>query len=554
MNIENNSGKYTRKAVQATRKEHFLSITYGEINEYLYDNLAFSIVSVFVLATILFWELSGFIEKTTLVAWYEFVLMVLALRIGFFIWFRKTRHKIKLQKYHYGFFVLGSSLSAIMWGILGSVLMPVDVVYQAFIIIMVSGIIAGSTISLGARYLASILYIFFSLVPIIIWEGIQIAHGTRVYWGVFIAMILYLFFSGITAFRNANLVLNNINLKNTNLHLLEKLNEDIQQIELFSQMGESLEKCRNEKEIGEACKKYLPTLFPEFAGAVFLLPGPNTRLKPLEVWGDFSSEDKELGFTQNECLGIEAKDLFISHDKNRCKHCHESSAYYVCVPLQTSIEFYGILHLKLKPYIAAQGEDFILNQKTLIARIAANISIALSIIQYQKHLQEEATQDKLTGLYNRRYLDNYFNIELARFKRRPTSISVIMIDIDNFKNFNDQYGHDVGDEILHEFGLFLKGIVRGTDFACRYGGEEFILILSESDLDIACKRAEIIREGVKNISILKNGNSISSLTVSIGIAVFPEQGDTQANIIEAADKALYRAKKEGRDRICIATK
>lgn len=530
----------------------FEPITYIEINQYLYSNLTLSVISIFILAFILFWELSGFIEKTTLTIWYGFVLIILALRIGLLIWFHKTKHITSLQNYHYILFVVGSSLSAIMWGIIGSLLMPNNIFYQTFILIMISGIIAGSTISLGARYLASILYIFFSLVPIIIWEALQVLNGKNMYIGILMAMVLYLFYSSITAHKNSNLVLNNINLKNQNLKLLAHLKQYLQQIELFSLMGESLEKCRSTQEIGEASKKFLPKIFPEFSGCLFLLSESGKNLKCLESWGDFSSIDRDLDFSIEECLASKTRKFYISHNTKRCKHCNESSEFYACIPLQTTIEFFGILHFKLKLNADLQNEQFILSQKDLLTRVAADISFSLSTIQYQKYLEAQATEDTLTGLYNRRYLDNYFKIELARFRNKLVPISIIMIDIDHFKRFNDQYGHKTGDQVLHELALILKRNVRGSDFACRYGGEEFILILPNSDLDSTLKRAEKIRQEVKHISVLENDISITGISVSMGISVFPEHGDNQVKVIESADEALYRAKAGGRDRICIA--
>lgn len=537
-----------------TLSKSFEEKTYIEVNNYLYNNLKLNISSIFILATIIFWELSRYIGKATLTIWYAIVLIILAIRFAMLIWFYKTNHNTKLQNLHYIVFLVGSSLSAIMWGILGSILMPTNILYQAFILIMISGILAGSTIGLGARYLASMLYILFSLGPVIIWEGIQVFHGEQMYEGIFLAMTFYLFYSGITAFKSSNLILNNIHLKNQNLNLLADLKHYLRQIELFSQLGELLEKCRNYQQIGEACKKYLPSIFPEFSGGIFLLSESDNTVKLLNAWNDFFSTDRYLEFFKDACLTTKTKTFYMSHGLMRCNHCPKASEFYVCIPLQTSLKFFGVLHLKLISHTFPQKEQFILAQKDLLTRIAANISFALSTIKYQKLLEEEATEDTLTGLYNRRYLDRYFKTELARSKRKSTSIliSIVMIDIDHFKNFNDQYGHAIGDQVLYELAQLLKKNVRGTDFACRYGGEEFLLILPDTGLDLAVNRAEQIRADVKHISLLKDGKVITNIAVSIGVALFPDHGNTQARVIEAADKALYRAKTEGRDRVCIA--
>ncbi len=529
------------------------SITHSEINNYLYGNLLIGVTSIFILASILFWELYGHIEKTRLTLWYISVLLVVALRIGLLIWYHKTKHNTNLQDYHYIWFVVGSTLSAMLWGIIGSILMPDNVFYQTFILIMISGIMAGSTIGLSARYLPAILYIFFSLVPIIAWEGLQVLEGKRMYLGIFLAMTFYLFYSSVTAYKSSNLIINNINLKNQNINLLTKLKEYLRQLELFSQMGESLEKCRSNQEIGVTCRKYLPYIFREFSGGITLISEPSDQMQYFESWSDYTTVDRFQDFPKSDCYASKAKSFHISDKVSRCKHCQDSTACYVCVPLQTPLEFFGVLHLKSSSRSQHKNHQEISNQKDLITRVAANISFALSTIQYEKLLETEATEDTLTGLYNRRYLDKYFNIELARYERKPIPISVIMIDIDHFKNYNDQYGHETGDQVLHSLGLILKKSVRGSDFACRYGGEEFILILPETDLDAAFKRAEKIRKEVKNFSLVKNAKTIKNMTVSMGVASYPEHGDTESHVIAAADKALYRAKIEGRDRICIAT-
>lgn len=553
MNKENPINKdEPYKSPQVIIPESFENITNHEINEYLYENLPVGIVVSFILATILFYKLSGSIDETIFSIWYGSVLLILVLRVGLLIWFRKTKNEEELQKSQYILFTLGSTLSASFWGILGSYLMPEGIANQAFIIIIVSGIIAGATISLGAKYITSMLYVFFSLFPIIIWEGIQVYNGIKIYVGLFIAMNLYLLYTSVTAHKSSMLIIKNINLKNKNLDLLKHLTKYLNQIELFSKMGERLEQCRSEHEVGKVCKEYILQIFPEFSGGVFLLVAHNTQLNALELWGGFSSEQKNLKFPKNECFASETKTLYISHGINHCMHCQKSSVFYVCAPLQTPLDFYGILHLKLNPDATLQKEEFILSQRALFTRIATNISFALSNIQYQKLLEAEANQDKLTELYNRRYLDNYFNKELTRFKKKSSSIAIILIDIDFFKKFNDEYGHDIGDAVLHELGQFLKHSIRGSDFACRYGGEEFMLILPDSSLEIAVKRAENIREGVKHISILKDGKPIPNITISIGVSIFPIQGADQASIIEAADKALYQAKEGGRDRVCIA--
>jgi len=515
----------------------------AEINAYLYKNLLLSVVSVLVLATILVWGLYGVIEEKSLVIWYSSILAIVTFRIFLLIWFYKKNNIVELQSYLYNLFVFGSSLSAALFGVMGSYLMPADVVHQTFIIIIISGLIAGAVINLGISFLGTILYVVFTLLPVIVWLGIQVWHGNQIYFGILISMSLYILYSVVSVYHNSKMISDGLKLKNQNFLLLKELKIHMNQMELFSKMEESLEKCRSENEIGKTCEQYLLVLFPEFSGGIFILSGASNRMEILARWGSLT---KIKGILRENCKAVENSAPYIGHGAERCQHCPDPSKFYICIPLQTSFEFYGILHLELT-FEFLKEKEFMLSQKAFMVRIASDVSIALSRARYVERLKIQSTQDSLTGLFNRLYLENYFKIELAA-SSLTTTMAVVMIDIDFFKKINDTYGHKIGDDVLQQFGEFLKQNVRGSDFACRYGGEEFILILPGSTLEVAQKRAEKIRAGVKLI----DNDKIPKITISAGIAVFPGQGDTQEAVIEAADKAMYQAKREGRDRVCVS--
>jgi diguanylate cyclase (GGDEF)-like protein len=143
--------------------------------------------------------------------------------------------------------------------------------------------------------------------------------------------------------------------------------------------------------------------------------------------------------------------------------------------------------------------------------------------------------------------------ELRRAERRKVPLGIIMFDLDHFKKFNDTFGHAAGDIVLRETGAFLRASVRAEDIACRYGGEEFVVILPEAPLDDTLKRAEQLREGIKQLQVRYRDQTLGAVTVSLGVAVFPEHGSTTEAIMKAADAALYRAKTEGRDRVVAAS-
>lgn len=169
----------------------------------------------------------------------------------------------------------------------------------------------------------------------------------------------------------------------------------------------------------------------------------------------------------------------------------------------------------------------------------------------QARLQEQATRDGLTGLYNRRYCDETLERELARCGRDGHELSILMIDLDHFKKINDSYGHQAGDDVLRILASLLEEQVRASDVACRYGGEEFLVLLPGAGLETARQRAEAWRAACAARSICVGQHEIRA-TLSIGIATYPGQAATPQTLLRAADMALYQAKLEGRNRVSFA--
>jgi len=167
-------------------------------------------------------------------------------------------------------------------------------------------------------------------------------------------------------------------------------------------------------------------------------------------------------------------------------------------------------------------------------------------------LHNQCIHDPLTNLFNRRYLKEFLTREIERLRQRQLPLSIIMLDIDHFKRFNDTFGHDAGDAVLQELSLFLQKHVHNLDIVCRYGGEEFILILPERTLEDAHQRAEQVRQGAKQLNVQYQSQSLDIITLSLGVACFPNHGQNSAEMIRAADAALYHAKAKGRDRVAKA--
>jgi diguanylate cyclase (GGDEF)-like protein len=191
------------------------------------------------------------------------------------------------------------------------------------------------------------------------------------------------------------------------------------------------------------------------------------------------------------------------------------------------------------------------NQQFAIA-MAGHIALALSNLRLSEKLRHQSIRDPLTGLFNRRYMEESLERELRRAVRNNELVALLMIDIDHFKQFNDTFGHQAGDTLLREFGTFLRQRTRGQDVACRFGGEEFVIILTASSLDGASQRAELLREELKQLVVQHVGQVLGALSISIGVSAFPNHGSSAEELLNAADRALYRAKSEGRDKVVLA--
>jgi diguanylate cyclase (GGDEF)-like protein len=142
--------------------------------------------------------------------------------------------------------------------------------------------------------------------------------------------------------------------------------------------------------------------------------------------------------------------------------------------------------------------------------------------------------------------------DLRRAERNGECVTVLMFDIDHFKQFNDTFGHQAGDTVLRALGDLLSRQTRGQDVACRYGGEEFVVLLAGASIDDGCRVAEVLRQELKQLTVQHAGQVLGRISASIGIAAYPGHGGTAEELLRAADQALYRAKAQGRDRVVVA--
>lgn len=207
--------------------------------------------------------------------------------------------------------------------------------------------------------------------------------------------------------------------------------------------------------------------------------------------------------------------------------------------------------------LGAGADDYLtkpFSGEELRARLFAGeriVGVQQQLTEAREALREQAIRDALTGLFNRRYLEEALARELRRAEHGNLPLSLLMIDLDHFKDFNDRHGHAAGDAVLKELGVLLHQQTRREDVACRLGGEEFVLILPGASSAVAARRSEQIRQAIRQATVESEGKRLESATVSVGVACFPEHGTTAETLLASADQALYRAKREGRDRVFV---
>ncbi|MEB3283330.1 MAG: PAS domain S-box protein [Lyngbya sp.] len=332
---------------------------------------------------------------------------------------------------------------------------------------------------------------------------------------------------------------------------INALEQRHQEMILLGQMNSFLQASSSLEEAYQMLADLLKPLFPNCGGGVFLLAESENSLEAIATWGEDCQT--QTVFRLDECWALRRGSVHWvdAHSPHLfCQHTSSDNclpAESLCVPMMAKGNTLGLLH------IAAVTSGQLTPAKRQLARtVAEHLAVALANVKLQETLKTQSIQDSLTGLFNRRYLEESLEREIHRARRKNYSVGIIMLDIDHFKQFNDDFGHDVGDEVLKTVAYLLKNSIRGSDVACRYGGEELTLILPEASLDDTQTRAEEIRHSIEHLQLYHGEQFLGSITASFGVACFPQHGKTLEAVLRIADTALYQAKALGRNRVFSA--
>jgi len=341
---------------------------------------------------------------------------------------------------------------------------------------------------------------------------------------------------------------------------LAELQSRTNEMTLLVELSAILQCCNSLEEAYSVVSQFGEKLFSaESSGSLSVFKSSRNVLELAASWG--TSRNLSTTFSPDNCWALRRGKPHWNSISSAGLVCNHSKDYLgvdrvLCIPMVAQGDTIGVLQL----HVASALESKLLdgNLQITLERIASSASgqIALSIasLKLREALKDQSIRDPLTGLYNRRFMHDFLERELLRARRTNRSFAVVFIDLDHFKRFNDSFGHDAGDCVLQSFTKLLTRHFRGTDIICRYGGEEFALVLPDSSLNDAEIRADDLRTKVKQLAISHGQTSLGPVTCSIGIAEFPVDGSTAEDLLRVADKCLYEAKKQGRDRTATLVK
>jgi diguanylate cyclase (GGDEF)-like protein len=310
-----------------------------------------------------------------------------------------------------------------------------------------------------------------------------------------------------------------------------------------------LQACSDADESLDVICQYAARLLPMDSGGLYLFRESRNQIELSVNWG--AESKSEVIFSQEDCWAIRRGEMHILDHADHslaCRHLHDwAGVSSLCVPIVAQGNVLGILHLENHA-----GKEITEAERSLANNLANQIALAMASIKLRDTLRNLSVRDPLTGLFNRRYMEESLQREIGTAQRKSRPLALVILDLDHFKNFNDTFGHEAGDMLLREVGTLLARKSRVGDIACRFGGEEFVVIYPEAQPEIVIQLANQLREAIFALQLQHFGRSLGQISASFGLAFFPTHGSTTDELLRAADKALYEAKAAGRNRIEVA--
>lgn len=345
-----------------------------------------------------------------------------------------------------------------------------------------------------------------------------------------------------------------LQLKQLNQELASRVNELESRTQEMIQLGELndyLQACLTTSEVEKALPDLLKPLFPNCSGSVFIFRPSKDLLEAVATWGDTQVSNQML--LPSECWGIRRGSIHkaqITSPKLFCQHIepHPLSGATLCLPLSAQGETLGLLNLYFP-----QEKDLTAGKQRLGETVSKQLGLSFANLKLQQTLKEQSIIDSLTGLYNRRHLEQALTKEVGFSLRKQQPMGLIILDLDNFSRFNDVYGHQAGDLALREISRYIMENIRSYDIACRYGAEKFAIIMPGSAVESTLHRAEQLREGINKLQFQFNKTYVSPVSASFGVCCCPTHSDNTKGLLRLASEAVDLAKQQGKDRVVLAS-
>jgi diguanylate cyclase (GGDEF)-like protein len=330
--------------------------------------------------------------------------------------------------------------------------------------------------------------------------------------------------------------------------------------ELGTRMGEAmilknarddLQLCVSAREAYACSALHLNSLLPGSSGAISIINNSSNMLTKCSTWGPL---DELLDYFEIEvCCGLRTGRPRWRNTGKSEVHCSHFTGLppknYICSPLVALGQTLGVVYLNL-PTTAVQA--MAARRQTLLNEIVAMAAMAIAGLNLREKLENQSIRDALTNLFNRHFLDIALERELKRSARSRAPLALLMLDVDHFKTFNDLFGHEAGDEVLCALARCMTAAVRAEDIVCRYGGEEFVILLPEITPETALDTGERLRQQVTAMQLAFRGEPLPPISISVGVATYPDVASDAPDLLRMADRALYQAKRAGRNQVQLA--
>lgn len=347
---------------------------------------------------------------------------------------------------------------------------------------------------------------------------------------------------------------------------LEDQNEEMRHAEALRQSerqllaltSEWLYSAKSFDELLMVVRRAMHTLIPEADGALYIYGPHRSTLDMVASWGTIPVFPEHI--LPDDCWALRRGRAYafgLKPIQFPCDHVHKKNTPYFCLPIIAHGETIGLMHIIFEGFeddgVMRHMRAEVLNNRWDISLICAEqISLAVANVRLRQELHEQSVRDVLTGLWNRRWFSEHAMRELANAERDSTALSLITVDVDHFKKFNDQFGHDAGDLVLRDVAALMQGLAEENVFPCRLGGEEFTLLCPDTPAARALELAETLRQRVAAMKLAHGGTELPQVTISCGLATYPQDGRLLDVLMKQSDNALYKAKEAGRNR-CVAS-